>query len=397
MRPRRPTVDDTRSPGGTPSSAGRPGGIDPGADARSGGGTGPGVRGAGAIALSFVLDALVSEPPRRVHPVALFGSFVAPVDREWRFPRLIGVLASLSLPLLSGGVAAAVVSVAARYSAPVGRDRGHVPGETSASRSVPLDALVAGGVLFSTTSLRMLTDTARAVVADTDTDLSRARGDLRALAGRDSTALSPAEVRSAAVESAGENLADGFVAPLLAFSLVAPRSLPAATGAAAWVKAVNTMDSMLGYRSTPAGWAPARLDDLVMWVPARLAALSIALAAADPTAPGEAGRWAREPPSPNSGWPMATLAAILDVRLEKPGVYALNSQSSLPTEADATAGIDLVDRAGIVVTLLASVLVALAGLVLADGADSPSCPPCPSSSCPSLFSSLSLRRWIGWS
>jgi len=215
-------------------------------------------------------------------------------------------------------------------------------------------------VLFSTTSRRMLTDTAHGVVTDTERDLPRARRDLRALAGRDSAALSPGEIRSAAVESAGENLADGLVAPLLAFVLFAPLSLPAAAGATAWVKAVNTMDSMLGYRSTPTGWAPARLDDLVMWVPARLSAFVLALVAADLTALRAAGAWAHDPPSPNSGWPMATLAAVFDIRLEKPGVYVLNRSAELPTEAEATAGIDLVSRAGVLATLLALVAVVLA-------------------------------------
>jgi adenosylcobinamide-phosphate synthase len=106
------------------------------------------------------------------------------------------------------------------------------------------------------------------------------------------------------------------------------------------------MDSMLGYRSKPVGTASARLDDLVMWFPARLTALFLAAAALQPDSVGRARRWAGEPPSPNAGWPMATLAAALGVRLEKPGGYVLNPIASLPTVAESEAGVAVVRRAG---------------------------------------------------
>lgn len=317
-----------------------------------------GARGAAAISLAFALDALVSEPPRRVHPVALFGRFVAPLDRAWAAPRAVGALASVCLPLAAAGIAAGAVAIAGRCSPPRPAD-GVTTGVFTGRRSPIPGTLVGAGVLFVTTSRRMLTDTARSVVADTERDLPRARRDLRALAGRDSRNLSASEVRSAAVESAGENLADGLLAPLCAFAFLTRVSLPAAAGAAAWVKAVNTMDSMLGYRSVPTGWAPARLDDLVMWVPARLTAVSLALAAGDPTALHRAAAWADEPSSPNAGWPMATLAALLDVRLEKPGAYVLGASREFPTPDEANAGITIVDRAALLAVLAACSVVAL--------------------------------------
>jgi adenosylcobinamide-phosphate synthase len=310
-------------------------------------------RAGGAIALAFALDALVAEPPARTHPVALFGRLLAPIDREWRFPRAVGACAAAALPIAAAGVAAGAVGTADRRSVP------STTADTAAGHRSPLPGtLVAAGVLFATTSRRMLTDTARAVVADSERDLLRARRELRALAGRDSSELSPEQVRSAAVESASENFSDGLLAPLLAFALLAPYSLPAAAGATAWIKAVNTMDSMLGYRSVPTGWAPARLDDLVMWVPARLTAVSLALAAGDPTALHRAAAWADEPSSPNAGWPMATLAALLDVRLEKPGAYVLGASREFPTPDEANAGITIVDRAALLAVLAACSVVA---------------------------------------
>lgn len=283
--------------------------------------------GTAAVALAAGLELAFGEPPERAHPVAWFGRAVEAADREWSRPRLAGGAVALAAPLLAAGAVAGAV-VLAGSAHPV------------------LGTLVAGLALFSATSLRMLLEVSRDVIAGTERDLEAARGDLRALAGRDAGDLSPGEVRSAAVESAAENLADGLVAPLGAFAVCAPVSLALAAGAAAWVKAVNTLDSTLGYPSKPHGAASARLDDLVMWFPARASAVLIALAARRPVAPARARRWARAPPSPNSGWPMATLASVLGVRLEKPGVYTLNPIADLPDVDRGLRGVWIVGVAG---------------------------------------------------
>ncbi|UPV72870.1 adenosylcobinamide-phosphate synthase CbiB [Halorussus limi] len=299
------------------------------------------------VAIALALDAAIAEPPRRLHPVALFGSLVAVFDREWSRPRIAGLAVAAALPLLAAATVALAVEVAVRLHPVAG-------------------ALAAGIVVFAATSLRMLTETATEVVAATETDLSAARERLRWLAGRDAADLSAAEVRSAAVESAAENLADGAVAALLAFALLAPVSLPAGAAAAVWVKAVNTLDSMLGYPDKAHGTASARLDDAVMWIPARVSAGLLAVAALVPLSGAgarrrlaslsAARRWAAAPPSPNSGWPMATLAAVVDARLEKPGVYVLNPDAALPSVETSRAGVRVVRAAGVLAFLLAALL-----------------------------------------
>ena len=288
-----------------------------------------------AIGLAALGDRLVAEPPARLHPVALFGRLVAPVDRALPAPRLVGVGVAVGFPLVASGVVFGLVRLV-RFSP-------------------TLAALVAGLVLFSTTSLRLLTDEARRVVALSAEDLPAARTALRSLAGRDASTLSDAEVRSAAVESLGENLADGLVAPLVAFALVAPISLAGAAAAATWVKAINTLDSMLGYPDKPHGTASARLDDLTMWLPARLTAVLLAVVALDSGALSRARAQASNPPSPNSGWPMATLATTLGVSLEKPGVYALDFGSP-PGVEDARRAETFVTRAGLLAFALAGVV-----------------------------------------
>ena len=303
-----------------------------------------------AIALAVGLDALLGEPPNAVHPVAWFGRLIAVLDRGWTDSdgrqRAVGVAIAALAPLFAAAVVGGAV--------------------LAVSLAHPLAGAVAAGlVLYLTTSLRMLLDLARSVLEATAEDLETARESLLGLAGRDASALSPAQIRSAAVESAGENLADGIVSTLLPFALLAPISLPLAAAAAAWVKAVNTLDSMLGYRSKPIGTASARLDDVVMWIPARVAALAIAVAALEVRALSRGRRWARVPSSPNSGWPMATLACALEVRLEKPGVYTLNDDAPLPGLEDGRRAVALVGRAGAVCVLLSAGLALFSAAVLA--------------------------------
>jgi adenosylcobinamide-phosphate synthase len=321
-----------------------------------------------ALTLALALDLTLAEPPARVHPVALFGSVVGRFDRSWSRPRLVGVAVAVGLPIgaaaVAGGLVVGVASVGA------------------STLTVP----VAAALLFTAVSLRMLLATTAEVVDLTETDPAAARESVRALAGRDPTDLSPADLRSAAVESAAENLADGFVAPLSGFAVGAtvgiaagaafgvgvdaPASaLPLAAGVAgaAWVKAVNTLDSMLGYRSKPVGWASARLDDAAMYLPARATAGCLAVAAGSLAALRRGASWAREPGSPNSGWPMATAAAALDARLAKPDHYVLNPDARPPSADTGRAAVRLVGVAGGVAVALAAGWLAGVGWLLAAG------------------------------
>ncbi|ELZ59164.1 MULTISPECIES: CobD/CbiB family cobalamin biosynthesis protein [Halorubrum] len=323
-----------------------------------------------AVAVAVALDAALGEPPGRVHPVALFGNVIAPVDRDWKRPDAVGVAVAVALPL------AAAVAVGGGVWLATGV--GPRPG------GVPLVGVAAAALaLWVTVSRRMLAAVAAETVALTETDPEAARERVVALVGRDPDDLSPADLRSAAVESAAENLADGVVAPLCWFvagatagvAAAGVASLPPAplgpaalalgggAAAAAWAKAVNTLDSMLGYRSKPVGRASARLDDAVMYLPARASAVCLAVAARSPESLRDARPLAREPASPNSGWPMATAAVALGVRLEKRDAYVLDGGPEPPTPATARAGVRLVRIAGGVAAAVAvGWLLALAGV-----------------------------------
>lgn len=287
-----------------------------------------------AVVIAFGLDSILEEFPTTYHPVAIHGRLYGLVDRDWSYPLVTGFLIALTFPLLPALIASVLTSIAIIYHWILG-------------------GLTAGVVLFSVTSFHRLLSVARDVAGAAQRDLSQARQELPALVGRDPMQLSVAETRSAVLESAAENLSDGLVAPLLAFVLLSPWSLPLAVGLAVWVKSVNTGDSMLGYPSKPHGTASARLDDLVMWLPARITAMLMALVAKNPALVVSTSDWRTQVPSPNAGWPMAIMAGFLQVQLRKPGVYVLNDSMALPSIQDVHSGLRFVRTVGIIVFVLA--------------------------------------------
>jgi adenosylcobinamide-phosphate synthase len=202
------------------------------------------------------------------------------------------------------------------------------------------------------------TDVGRAL---DDGDLERARGLLPALVGRDPSDLDAGEVARAAVESVAENTVDAVVAPVL---WAAVAGAPGALGC----RAVNTLDSMVGHRSARYanyGWASARLDDLVAWVPARLTAVLVGLVRPRAAKPIWLAVRDQAPahPSPNAGVSEAAFAAALGLRLGGRNRYGTRTEERAvlgtgrsPQASDIDAAVRLSRDVG---TALAAFLVAL--------------------------------------
>lgn len=186
-----------------------------------------------------------------------------------------------------------------------------------------LGALAATAAAWTALAARGLNDAALAVERSLGAnDQASARRRIRCLVGRDPAALDRAGLIGAAIESVAENSSDGVIAPLLALFIGGPV-------AALAYKAVNTLDSMIGYkdeRYSDFGRFAARLDDLANLIPARLTALSIALAAVVVTGRGLQSLCtcladARRHESPNAGYPEAAMAGALGVQLGGDAYY----------------------------------------------------------------------------
>ncbi|WP_031338171.1 adenosylcobinamide-phosphate synthase CbiB, partial [Xanthomonas maliensis] len=246
------------------------------------------------IAIAAVLLDLVLGEPRRWHPLVLFGHWANGLERRlWQNTRTAGVLA-WSAAVLPWTLLAAAVQLGLWWWSPWAA------------------AAFAALALYAALGLRSLGEHARPVIAALQhADLAAARLAVGHIVSRDTAALDATQVAAAATESVLENGSDAVFAALCWGVLLG------APGAVLY-RLSNTLDAMWGYR-TPRharfGWAAARIDDALNWLPARLTALTYALLGH--TRAGvrcgwqQGGRWK----SPNAGPVMAAGAGALQVRL----------------------------------------------------------------------------------
>ena len=261
------------------------------------------------LVLAFLWDRFAGEPPAAFHPVVWIGRLIGTLTRA-------AGRGTPSRDLLRGFAIAAAVPLLCWFVTKVA---------LAGLRETPwLRFVVSVWLLKSTFALAGLAKAAQVVQNALQAgDLTAARVGLRSLCSRDASSLSEAELVAATVESVAENASDSVVAPLFYDTLF---GLP---GALAY-RAANTADAMIGYRGAYEylGKAAARLDDLLNLVPARLTALLLLLAGALHGCDLRAG-WAilrrdgGKTESPNAGRPMAAMAGLLGVRLEKAGCYVL--------------------------------------------------------------------------
>ncbi len=261
-----------------------------------------------ALILAFLLDLLLGDPPWLPHPVRAIAWVATGGERLWR--RL------LPWPGLAGALTVFTV-LAATFLVTWGLLR-------LASLAHPAAGnLMTVYLLYSSLAARDLARHSRRVyqaLAAGDLELARRR--LAMIVGRDTEGLDEAGVCRAAVESVAENIVDGVTAPLFWALLGGPV-------AALLYKAVNTMDSLFGYRNEryrEFGLVPARLDDLANYLPARLTALLVVASAGLPGySPTNALRvWRRDRrrhASPNSGQSEAAVAGALGIQLGGPARY----------------------------------------------------------------------------
>jgi adenosylcobinamide-phosphate synthase len=261
------------------------------------------------LGVALLIDLLAGEYPAPLHPVVWMGAVtsallrLAPAAGWWR-QFLFG--AFLTIGTVAFWTAAAVLVM-----------------------RIPLGALFVGLLpaallLKASFALRELGAAAERVRRPVEAgDLPAAREALRALCSRDPSQLDAEALLAATIQSLAENASDSFVAPLLYYVLA---GVP---GAIAY-RAVNTLDAMIGYRGKyeALGKFAARLDDVANLWPARLTA-GLLLLAGWLTRKDVAAGWrvlcrdGANTPSPNGGPPMAVMAGLLGVRLEKKGAYAL--------------------------------------------------------------------------
>ena len=259
-----------------------------------------------ALSIGILLDLLIGDPEWMPHPIRWMGKLIADYEKRWNLEELTpeekrerGRRMTLSVVMLTGFYTAAVVVVGYLLHPAVG---------------VGIEAILSAYMLAAHSMARESSNVRRALELGT---LQDGRDAVARIVGRETAKLSEVGVIRAAVETVAENTSDGVIAPLFYLVLGGPIL-------GCIYKAINTMDSMVGYkdkRYLDFGRAAAKLDDAVNFLPARLTGGLLTLSAF--FTPGLSGkqalrilrRDAAKSTSPNSGHPEAAVAGALGVEL----------------------------------------------------------------------------------
>lgn len=263
------------------------------------------------LIVGWCLDLIFGDPACLPHPVVYMGKWIAFGERrlnKGKCRRLKGAVFAVASILLVLGITGAFFAFLQQLQAP---------------GSSILLILVESVMVFFCLAGRTLRSEVRMVFEAVDRSVEEGRTQVARIVGRDTSELTAQEIRTAALETLAENLSDGVIAPLFWFLLLGVPGMMT-------YKMVNTLDSMIGYHSERykdfGCWA-ARIDDVFNLIPARLTALLMIIVA---PLTGKCAvlrfslftlHFGPQHASPNSGWPEAALAGILDCRFGGPHNY----------------------------------------------------------------------------
>ncbi|MGJ7909778.1 adenosylcobinamide-phosphate synthase CbiB [Neobacillus sp. LXY-1] len=254
-----------------------------------------------SISIAYIVDLVIGDPPKWPHPVKWMGSLIAYLEKRWNNgydKKTKGVLMLLFVLLTVFFVVILVTWMAYEIH--------------------PVFGIAVESIIISTTIAQKSLRNASLEVYQPliNGDLGEARTKLSYIVGRDTDELDEGEIARGAIETVAENTSDGVTAPLF-WALIGGAPL------AMVYRATNTCDSMVGYQNEKFqefGWASAKWDDVMNWIPSRLTGL-VMLLGNRPKILHYRKAWsilfrdAKKHPSPNSGWGEAAVAVILGIQL----------------------------------------------------------------------------------
>ncbi|MGP8321002.1 MAG: cobalamin biosynthesis protein [Methanosarcinaceae archaeon] len=297
------------------------------------------------LLLAFAFDIMIGEPPATLHPVVWIGKVIgilknaAPTTHR----KIYGMFLVLVTITFASGIGCLAMVISQNPAVPQ-----------------TIGYLIAAYFLKSTFAIRSLLAPAQNIYDDlVKNNLKSARSKLPIYVSRNPSKLNNEQVSSAVIESIAENFVDGVLSPIFYYVLLGPFGL---VGAYVY-KAVNTLDSMVGYKDNThleLGLFSAKLDDVLNWIPSRVSVAFIAIAAffAGISANGSsmtgfvhaiksAKAEGQNTPSPNSGYPIAAVSGALGTRLEKPNTYVIGDKYIQPEPKDIKRASQLIGTASI--------------------------------------------------
>lgn len=253
------------------------------------------------LLIGWILDRLFGDPAWLPHPVVGFGKMISFCEKRWNrgaHRMLKGGMVAIALILIiyvGSALALHYLFVLNRWS------------------GIVISAILVFYCLAGTT----LINEVKMVFLAADRSLEEGRKQVSRIVGRDTSALTDQEVRTAALETLAENLSDGVIAPLFWYLLLGVPGMLA-------YKMVNTLDSMIGYKNErylQFGCVAAHIDDMANYIPARLTAFLMVLSTGRLGLLKFVRKYGNQHASPNSGYPESALAGILNCRFGGPHTY----------------------------------------------------------------------------
>ena len=247
-----------------------------------------------------LLDLAFGDPERLPHPIVWFGKIISKLEHRLNNGSNKKIKGGIVAVFLIAGVFA-LTSLLLHMISPI------------VWLNIAIQAILIFYCLAGTTLIREI----KMTFEDIDRSLEAGRKQVGRIVGRDTSELSAIEIRTAALETLAENLSDGVIAPLFWYAVAGVPGMLA-------YKMVNTLDSMIGYRNEryrDFGCVAAHIDDIANYLPARLTALLMVIASGHIGLIKFVKKFGREHASPNSGYPEAAMAGILDCRFGGPHNY----------------------------------------------------------------------------
>lgn len=249
----------------------------------------------------FVLDALIGDPYFLPHPIRLFGNAISFGEKRLnrgRYRKLKGAL----LAILLIGFSFTFFSVLLKFL------------EGYSYLFLVISSVF---VFYGLANHSLIYESLKVIKVLDKEGLEAGRKQLSMIVGRDTSALSEHQIRTAVLETLAENLSDGVIAPLFFYTIGGVPAMMA-------YKMTNTLDSMIGYKSDRYknfGWFAAKFDDVLNFIPARTTAVLMASITFSLRAFAFIFKYGHKHSSPNAGYPEAALAGILNCRFGGPNIY----------------------------------------------------------------------------
>lgn len=314
------------------------------------------------LLFSLAIDVIIGELPTKIHPVVIIGSAISFFKKI--FIKIKNRLSGLLLIICTISVVNIILYIIYLIC----------------KVNVLLLFIVFFILLSSTYSINMLLKTASDVKADLDVSIDKARKSVSYLVSRSTDELTESFIVSAVIESLTENITDSYVAPIFYYAIFAVVIMIKPVNNQLFYlllipmlyRMFNTMDAMLGYKTDELiniGFFPAKIDDVLNYIPSRIAGIYVVLSAYLLKLDGKNSykimrRDARNCPSPNSGYTMATTAGALNIQLIKKDTYILGDANKNIEKEDISKAVSLSKLTIILFTLTVLILLTLIYVII---------------------------------